>query len=87
MEHSATRLLIDRIHQVEPDFLLSRSNAIAAVQVCSRLDGIPLAIELAAARAASMALPDIARRLDDRFTLLTGYSHCSRAPTHPSRNH
>jgi non-specific serine/threonine protein kinase len=72
MEYAATKLLIDRIHQAEPEFPMSGTNAMAAVQVCSRLDGIPLAIELAAARAGSMSLDDIALRLDDRFKLLTG---------------
>jgi predicted ATPase len=74
MAYPATKLLVDRILQVEAEFPLSGSNAMAAVQVCSRLDGIPLAIELAAARAASMSLQDIASRLDDCFKLLTGGS-------------
>jgi predicted ATPase len=72
MEYAATRLLMDWIHQTEPEFPMSGSDAVAAVKVCSSLNGIPLAIELAAARAASMSLQDIALRLDDRFKPLTG---------------
>jgi non-specific serine/threonine protein kinase len=67
----AVKLFVDRIGQVETDFSLTPGNAAAVAQLCSRLDGIPLAIELAAARAAAMSVQDIAARLDDRFHLLT----------------
>jgi len=72
MEYAATKLFVDRIRYVEREFSLSGSNAAAAAQVCSRLDGVPLAIELAAGRAASMSVPEIAAGLDDCFRLLTG---------------
>jgi non-specific serine/threonine protein kinase len=72
LEYAAPRLLVDRIRQVQPDFALDASNAAAVAQICSRLDGIPLAIELAAARSVAMSVQDIALRLDDRFSLLTG---------------
>jgi predicted ATPase len=73
----AVRLLIDRIRLVQPQFVLNESTALAVGQVCSRLDGIPLAIELAAARGAAMAIQEVAARLDDRFHLLTGGSRVS----------
>jgi predicted ATPase len=71
------RLLIDRIRLVQPQFILNEATASAVGQVCSRLDGIPLAIELAAARGAAMAIQEVAARLDDRFHLLTGGSRVS----------
>jgi non-specific serine/threonine protein kinase len=72
LEYAAPRLLVDRILQVDPEFPLDSNNAPAVAQVCSRLDGIPLAIELAAARTAAMSVQDIAARLDDCFHVLTG---------------
>jgi hypothetical protein len=53
-------------------FAIDRENAAAVTEICRRLDGIPLAIELAAARVASMSAADVARHLDERFRLLTG---------------
>jgi predicted ATPase/transcriptional regulator with XRE-family HTH domain len=70
----AIRLFIDRAALVSPGFALTAANAAAVRQICVRLDGIPLAIELAAARVKTLALPDIAARLGDRFRLLTGGS-------------
>ncbi len=57
-----------------PEFTVTRENASAVVQVCHRLDGIPLAIELAAARVKVLTVEQIAARLDDPFRLLTGGS-------------
>jgi predicted ATPase len=74
LEYASVRLLVDRISQLQPEFPLSTSNAIASTQICRRLDGIPLAIELAAARAVAMSVQEIAARLDDRFHLVTGGS-------------
>ncbi len=68
----AVRLFVERAAAVEPSFRLDAGNAPAVAQVCRRLDGIPLAIELAAARVRSLAIDDIAARLDDCFRLLTG---------------
>jgi non-specific serine/threonine protein kinase len=70
-EYEAVRLLVDRIRQMDPDLELTGANAAAFSAICNRLDGIPLALELAAARAAAMSLQDIATGLDDRFHLLT----------------
>jgi predicted ATPase len=66
------RLFVDRAATAKPGFALTASNAAAIAQVCSRLDGIPLAIELAAARVRVLTTEQIAARLDDRFRLLTG---------------
>ena len=57
-----------------PSFALTERNAPAVAQICARLDGIPLAIELAAARVRALSVEQIAARLDDRFRLLTGGS-------------
>src|SRR5207302_1907418 len=65
---------VGRARAGQPDFALTSSNAAAVVQVCRRLDGIPLAIELAAARTRVVAVEQVAARLDDRFRLLTGGS-------------
>ncbi|WP_155769588.1 LuxR family transcriptional regulator [Mycobacterium asiaticum] len=68
----AVELFSDRARLVRPDFLVSESNAQAVAEICSRLDGMPLAIELAAARMRAMSAADIRDSLQDRFLLLTG---------------
>jgi non-specific serine/threonine protein kinase len=70
----SVRLFVDRARQVARDFELNPSNAPALAEICRRLDGIPLALELAAARARMLSLEQIRERLDDRFRLLTGNS-------------
>lgn len=70
-ECESTLLFLDRATAVQPDFRISETNASFVAQICRRLDGIPLAIELAAARARGMTVQQIAARLDDRFALLT----------------
>jgi predicted ATPase len=67
----AVALFAQRARQVRPAFELDDETGAFTVQVCRRLDGIPLAIELAAARAGVMSVEQIAARLDDRFRLLT----------------
>ena len=71
-DYEAVRLFLDRAGVGQPDFVLTAANTPAILQICGRLDGIPLAIELAAARVKTLSFEDIARRLDDRFRLLTG---------------
>ncbi|MDZ4804734.1 MAG: protein kinase, partial [Candidatus Eisenbacteria bacterium] len=71
-ESEAVRLFVDRARLVRPDFQLTAGNAEAVNKICRRLDGIPLALELAAARAQSLSAEEIAQRLDRRFQLLTG---------------
>jgi predicted ATPase/transcriptional regulator with XRE-family HTH domain len=66
------RLFVDRAQLAAPSFELTAQNASAVAQVCQRLDGIPLAIELAAARLSMLSVDQIAARLDQRFRLLTG---------------
>ena len=73
-EYEAVRLFIDRAVASEPQFAVTSNKAVAIAQVCYRLDGIPLAIEFAAARIKVLAVEQIAARLDDRFRLLTGGS-------------
>ncbi|MGW6207622.1 BTAD domain-containing putative transcriptional regulator [Streptomyces sp. NPDC055089] len=70
----AVRLFVDRATGVRPDFTLDASSLDAVVEVCRRLDGMPLALELAAAKLRSMSVEQIARRLDDRFRLLASGS-------------
>ncbi len=69
---AAVQLFADRARAVNPDFAVTDDNALAVVEICHRLDGIPLAIELAAARMRAMSVHSIAERLDDRFRLLRG---------------
>ncbi|HET7685308.1 MAG TPA: tetratricopeptide repeat protein [Candidatus Limnocylindria bacterium] len=76
-ECDAVRLFIDRARAVLPGFAVDAENVTAIAQICRRLDGIPLAVELAAARIRSLPPYQIAARLDDRFRLLTGGTRTS----------
>ncbi len=73
-ECESARLFIERARQTVPTFQITSTNLSAVTQICRRLDGIPLAIELAAARVKVLSVEQIAARLDDRFRLLTGGS-------------
>lgn len=68
----AVSLFVDRARAVRPGFALNQGNARAVLEICRRLDGIPLAIELAAARMTTLSPADLHRRLDRRLQLLTG---------------
>jgi predicted ATPase/class 3 adenylate cyclase len=68
--HAAVRLFLDRAGSVQPTFRLDADNAAAVASICRRLDGIPLALELAAARTRALSVQAIAERLKDRFRLL-----------------
>jgi len=70
----AVQLFVDRCLKVDTDFRVTRDNTATLVSICQRLDGIPLALELAAARVRSLSVDEINRRLDHRFRLLTGGS-------------
>jgi predicted ATPase/class 3 adenylate cyclase len=68
----AVQLFVERARDVRPSFAVEPTNVALLARLCRRLDGIPLAIELAAARVRSLALSDILSHLDQRFRLLTG---------------
>jgi predicted ATPase/DNA-binding CsgD family transcriptional regulator/tetratricopeptide (TPR) repeat protein len=68
--HAAIRLFVERAAAVRPGFALGADNAAAVIGLCRTLDGIPLAIELAAARIGALSVEQIAARLGDRFLLL-----------------
>jgi non-specific serine/threonine protein kinase len=69
---ASVRFLSERATAAQPDFAITRDNAGAVAAICQQLDGIPLALELAAARLRSMPVSAIAERLGDRFRLLSG---------------
>lgn len=71
LRYGAMVLFVDRAHAVNPSFALTDENAPHVIEICRHLDGIPLAIELAAARVKVLAPRQIAQRLDQRFRLLT----------------
>jgi predicted ATPase/DNA-binding SARP family transcriptional activator len=73
-QSDAARLFVDRATAVQPAFVLDADAAPAVGHICRRLDGIPLALELAAARVRILPAAEIAARLDDRFSLLTSGS-------------
>ncbi len=73
-QYEAIRLFVERTRTARPGFVLNEANATQVSRICQRLDGIPLAIELAAARARVLQIDEIAARLDDTFRLLTGGS-------------
>ncbi|WP_406641555.1 BTAD domain-containing putative transcriptional regulator [Amycolatopsis sp. WGS_07] len=74
MSCSSVRLLADRAAAVRPGFTVDESTVDDVVRICRALDGMPLAVELAAARLRSLTVPQLAARLDDRFRLLTAGS-------------
>jgi predicted ATPase/class 3 adenylate cyclase len=78
-QYEAVSLFADRAILSQPEFAVTAANAAAVAQVCQRLDGIPLALELAAARVKVLPVEKIAARLDDRFRLLTGGSRTAAA--------
>jgi predicted ATPase/DNA-binding XRE family transcriptional regulator len=73
----AVQLFVERASSAQPRFTLSARNARAVAQICLRLDGIPLALELAAARIRALTAEQLALRLDQRFRLLTGGSRAA----------
>ena len=78
--YAAVCLFAERAAASRPGFSVSADNAGSVARLCQQLDGIPLAIELAAARMPVLSPQEIAQRLDDRFTLLTG-GHARRGRT------
>ncbi len=74
LQYEAVILFVERARATNPGFSLTEQNAAAVAHICRRLDGIPLALELAAARIKILSAGQINERLDDRFKLLTGGS-------------
>ncbi|MCW3052424.1 MAG: putative ATPase [Chthonomonadales bacterium] len=72
--YEAVRLFVERAMLIHADFVVTDQNAPALASICHRLDGIPLALELAAARVRSLTVEEINNNLDDRFRFLTGGS-------------
>jgi predicted ATPase/class 3 adenylate cyclase len=79
--YEAVRRFVERAIDAAPGFQITDRNGPAIAQICRRLDGVPLAIELAAARVRALPVEQIATRLDDRFRLLTGSSRIT-VPRH-----
>jgi non-specific serine/threonine protein kinase len=69
--YEGVRLFVDRAKLLRPDFDVTTKNTVAVASICARLDGMPLAIELAAPRLRSMSVEELSQRLDQRFALLT----------------
>ena len=76
-QYESVRLFIERAILAQPSFRMTDANAPAVVQICYRLDGLPLATELAAARVKALSVEQIDARLDDQFRLLTGGSRAA----------
>jgi non-specific serine/threonine protein kinase len=74
LQYEAVRLFVERAQAAQASFVLTESNAAAVSEICCELDGIPLAVELAAARVNVLPVSQILARLRDRFRLLTGGS-------------
>ncbi|HEX2374435.1 MAG TPA: BTAD domain-containing putative transcriptional regulator [Actinomycetota bacterium] len=75
--YDAVRLFVERAAAADPGFALDAASAPAVAELCRRLDGLPLAIELAASRVRALPAPEIAARLEDRFRLLGGGGRAS----------
>lgn len=72
LKASAVQMLVERVRSADPKFLFDDKAASVATNICRRLDGVPLALEMAAARVPALGLSAVAQGLDDRFRLLTG---------------
>jgi predicted ATPase/DNA-binding CsgD family transcriptional regulator len=70
MHYDAVQLFVERARAILPEFAITAANALDIVQICQRLDGLPLALELASAHTNILSLQEILTRLDDRFALL-----------------
>jgi predicted ATPase/class 3 adenylate cyclase len=77
LRSEAVQLFVERAQLQKPNFALTEHDAPAVAEICARLDGIPLALELAAARMRSLSVGEINTRLHDRFKLLTGGSRAA----------
>jgi predicted ATPase/DNA-binding CsgD family transcriptional regulator len=82
MRYDAVRLFVERAHTISPHFTITPENVSAIIEICQRLDGMPLALELASARVNVLTIQEIAVRLDDRFALLTSGQRQGLEPRH-----
>jgi predicted ATPase/class 3 adenylate cyclase len=85
-QYEAVRLFIERAQAVKPDFVVTRANAPAVAEICYRLDGLPLAIELAAALVKMLPPQALLKRLEQRLPLLTGGARTLPARQQTMRN-
>jgi predicted ATPase/DNA-binding CsgD family transcriptional regulator len=82
VQYDAVNLFVERAASILPTFTLTDENSAAVVLICRQIDGLPLAIELAAARVNVLGVQQIADRLNDRFALLTGGNRTALIPRH-----
>ncbi len=82
MQYDAVHLFVERARAVLPNFIITTANAVITVQICRRLDGLPLALELASARSNVLTIQEIAEHLDDRFNLLISRQRSEPDPRH-----
>jgi non-specific serine/threonine protein kinase len=82
MQYDAVRLFVERARTISPNFKITPENARSTAEICRRLDGLPLALELASARINVLTVQEIAARLNDRFALLTSVQRTGIEPRH-----
>lgn len=82
MQYDAVQLFVEKVRAILPNFSITAENASSIVKICRRLDGLPLALELAGARSNALTLQEIAEHLDDRFTLLISRQRSEPDPRH-----
>ncbi len=82
MGYAAVRLFVERARAISPKFDLTSENAWSTVEICRRLDGLPLALELASARVNVLTVQEITARLNDRFSLLISGQRSGLEPRH-----
>lgn len=82
MQYDAVHLFVEKVRTVLPNFSITAASASRIVQICRRVDGLPLALELASARSNVLTLQEISEHLDDRFTLLISRQRNEPDPRH-----
>jgi predicted ATPase/DNA-binding CsgD family transcriptional regulator len=82
LQYDGVHLFVDRARAISPNFTMTPDNALSIIEICRRLDGLPLALELASARVKVLTAQQIAKRLDDRFALLTSGQRTALEPHH-----